>query len=690
MMRPDWLDGGMLLCSGTADLQLTCAPVAWDELKAGEQPGATAPRRFSMVAYTGQPMRFANLPAPVVVDLSTMNLGRGNQPILKDHSTGRVVGHATEVRVEGGQLRVAGVVSGAGPDAQEVIASSLNGFPWQASIGASYNRQDLELVKAGRTVEVNGRTFNGPVMVARNTQLREVSFVALGADNDTTAAVAAANDKEQDMQFSEWLKAKGFDEALLNSQTRAFLEAQFKAEQKAKEDKDEDPDAPELTASEQTELRLAGYRQVFSEPRHAQLLAQAIRERWSEDKCRLEAMRAERPAPTSRNPNTDPAEHQVIEAALAMSNGFTADQVRDLYRFDARTIDAASGSRYQRFGLQALCNAVIQAAGGSAQYGSFTEERIREAFRASASLQASTAGFTTISLPGILSNIANKRLLQFYQAIETVASLICASRPVSDFKTTTAYRLTAGGLWETVSAGGELKNGKLTEASYSNAALTYGQILTITRQMFVNDDLGAFLQITAQMGRLAALTRENAVFTTLLSNAGSFFATGNKNLVAAGASSALSIDSLTTAEALFLNQTDQNGLPVLVSPQMLLVPPALKVTAEKLYKDTMVNETTSANAPKGNSNPHAGRYRPIVSPFISNSKITNNSATRWYLMANPADVPALEIVYLNGREVPTIETGEVDFNTLGMAMRGYFDFGVAYQDPRGAVMSPGA
>jgi len=52
-------------------------------------------------------------------------------------------------------------------------------------------------------------------------------------------------------------------------------------------------------------------------------------------------------------------------------------------------------------------------------------------------------------------------------------------------------------------------------------------------------------------------------------------------------------------------------------------------------------------------------------------------------------VAALEIAYLRGRRVPVIESGETDFNTLGMQWRGYFDFGVAMQDHRAAVKSKG-
>ena len=44
---------------------------------------------------------------------------------------------------------------------------------------------------------------------------------------------------------------------------------------------------------------------------------------------------------------------------------------------------------------------------------------------------------------------------------------------------------------------------------------------------------------------------------------------------------------------------------------------------------------------------------------------------------------------LNGHKAPTVETSDADFNMLGIRMRGYHDFGVNLQDPRGGVKSKG-
>ena len=100
------------------------------------------------------------------------------------------------------------------------------------------------------------------------------------------------------------------------------------------------------------------------------------------------------------------------------------------------------------------------------------------------------AGFSTVSLPGILSNIAHKVMLQAYTAVPAVAKMLCKPLTASDFKTHTGYRLTGDFKFEQLSPDGELKHGKLSESAYTYSVDTYGKIFGLTRKMMINDDLG--------------------------------------------------------------------------------------------------------------------------------------------------------------------------------------------------------
>jgi hypothetical protein len=157
-------------------------------LKAAKDDQPSLPR-FRMVAYTGGPMRVAGWRYPVIVDLAGLSIPSQNRPIRFGHDAAHGVGHTDAIRVEAGQLVATGIVSRDTAAAREVVTSSKNGFPWQASIGAGV--EEFEFVKEGQKVIANGRTFDGPVNVVRKSTLGEISFVDLGADGNTSASVAA-------------------------------------------------------------------------------------------------------------------------------------------------------------------------------------------------------------------------------------------------------------------------------------------------------------------------------------------------------------------------------------------------------------------------------------------------------------------------------------------------------------------
>lgn len=119
---------------------------------------------------------------------------------------------------------------------------------------------------------------------------------------------------------------------------------------------------------------------------------------------------------------------------------------------------------------------------------------------------------------------------------------------------------------------------------------------------------------------------------------------------------------------------------------MLAVPTELEETANQLYVDT---NRGGGNTGDSDTNPHKGKYKPVVSPYLSDSRFTGYSTTAYYLIADPNDVPVIEVVFLDGVQTPTVETADANFSQLGIEMRGYFDFGVRLQEYRGGVRSTG-
>jgi hypothetical protein len=303
------------------------------------------------------------------------------------------------------------------------------------------------------------------------------------------------------------------------------------------------------------------------------------------------------------------------------------------------------------------------------------------------------AAFSTTALPGILSNIANKMLLEGYNYIEDAWRQIARVASVSDFKEHSRYRMTGSFKFEQVGADGELKHGKIDEQKFGQKADTHGIMFALTRQMIINDDMGAFTDIPRQIGMGAAEAIADAVWGLWLKNPTQadgqpFFSEAHKNYLP-GADTALTVDGLTAAEVKFGEQTKPNGKPLGVPASILLVPTALKVPAEMLMKSMQLNETTTANKPKPSTNPHVGKFEVVSSVYLANASFIGSSSKAWYLLADPNRLPAIEIAFLNGIDRPTVEKTDADFNTLGVQFRGYIDFGVREQDYRGALRMKG-
>jgi hypothetical protein len=631
---------------------------------------APAIPRFTMLAYTGEPMHVEGWRYPVVVDLEGLSIPSQRRPVRFGHSMYAGVGHTERIVIEAGRLIAEGVVSRETAVAREVVASGKRGFPWQASIGAQVAQ--AEFVRAGKNVAVNGRTFEGPLYVARRTVLGEISFVDLGADGGTAATIAAQQQEKDVMDDNIETSVTQAEETKSPEPTRAG-----QTDGNGKEAAPSVNPVTELRAQAIAESkRIAAIRRICGS-KFPQIEEQAIAEGWTEEKTELEKLRASRPKAPAIHVSSDTMSGQVLEAACMMTGKVT--KIEELY--DDKTLDAAARRFRGGIGLQELLLEAARANGYTGWNFRDSREVLRCAFG-----QSLQAGFSTIDIGGILSNVANKFLLEGFFSVERTWRNICAVRNVSDFKTVTSYRLIGKDQYEQVAPGGELKHGTLGEQAYTNKAETYGLILAIDRRDIINDDLGAITTVPRKLGRGSGL-KINDVFWSIFMNNAAFFTAGNNNYLT-GADTALGIDGLTKAEVAFNNLVDPDGKPLGVMPQVILVPTALSAMGTMLFKSLEFRDTT-ANTKTPVANPHQGKFRVEVSRYLSNTQYTGFSDKAWFLLADPTDLPVIEVAFLNGQEAPTIETADADFNVLGVQMRGYHDFGVALQEPRGGVKSKG-
>lgn len=648
---------------------------------------SNAGSKITGIAYSGGSFGQTWDGRPIVLNLAGLEFA-SQIPLMDTHANAiqSKLGEVSAIVVDN-QLFIEGAITSQSAGAKLVVEEGKRS-DWQLSMGAEIIEK--KEVKAGDTVEINGRQFTGPLINVVRAKLREVSVVAIGADADTNLKIAAKFNlsinstgeikmgKEKEVVDVKASAKQEVVEAAIKEVAPAVKEV--KAELPTQEVKTAVNNLQNVEEAAQNAIRAERTRvseiQAICNGEFSDLEKEAISAGWDLNATRdkvLEKIRAERPA-TGPNINVSSDKsisQKSIEAALCMRSGISAEQLLSSKSFDEKSIEL--GMRDMDLSLRDVVKESLRLSG--------------QAVPRSVDNTAIQAAFSTVSLPGILSNVANKTLAQSYASTPVTAFKFCSVGNLTDFKEADRYRLTDVGDLKPVAADGEIKEGGLSEESATNQLETYAKKFCLTRKMIINDDLGAFTKVPAAMGNRAARLIDQLFFARLLANptqadTNALFSAAHNNYLS-GATTNLGKVGLEAGIEKFLNQKDSDGSPINVEPRYLLVPTKLKFTALELIKGVSLIASGDTDTLRPAYNALSDENIEVVSsPYLTD-------ATGWYLFGNPNQVDTFEIGFLKGKRTPTIERGDTDFNTLGMWFRVFFDVGVREQDHRGMVYSKG-
>jgi len=185
--------------------------------------------------------------------------------------------------------------------------------------------------------------------------------------------------------------------------------------------------------------------------------------------------------------------------------------------------------------------------------------------------------------PLLVANTANKALRAAYDMAPQTWRTWCAVGEVSDFKANSRIQTGTFNSLAEIKPGGEYSYGSVGEEAESITAITKGKGLSLTRQLIVNDDLGAFMSAARLMGFAAQRTVNEDAYarlfaSTVMSDGGALFnatavtaAGGHANYTSSG--TAISAASLAVGRAAMALQKDKNlRTPLNLRPRFILVP----------------------------------------------------------------------------------------------------------------------
>jgi len=351
-----------------------------------------------------------------------------------------------------------------------------------------------------------------------------------------------------------------------------------------------------------------------------------------------------------------------------------------MHRVYARTKMTENGTQFRGMSLLELGRDFLEARGVSTR----GMDRMQLATNM---LNFRSAGMHgTSDFAALFSNVANKRMRDAYAENAGTYTQWARQAPnAPDFKNINIVQISGAPELLRTNEHGEFKYGTMTDAGASYALVTYGRMVSLTRQAIINDDLRAFERLVTAFGASSSRLENRLVYSQLTSNFAMgdgkpLFDAAHKN-VGSGAGSALSLDALKAGRKAMRLQKGLGDEELNLAPNFLIVPASLEQDAYAL---------TSANyvpAKQADINEFRAGGRTAVEPIVE-PILDGVSETAWFLASNNSQVDTVEYCYLDGAEGPVIES-QNGFEVDGVTWKCRLDFAAKAVDHRGLYQGVG-
>lgn len=583
---------------------------------------------------------------------------------------------------------------------QKVVGGSLRG------ISVRYApREHVRLEEKDTWNSPEGRKFKGPLVVVSQWEPREISLTPIPADlgvgvgrHDAMATTAEDSDME-------WLKKLLLERGLIREDStdedvQRAVEAYFaeRREEPARQDPEgpapvpaKDPEPPPEPSAREEQVALKAERErvkrlneIAKTARMPEKAGEWIERGLSPDEAGQEALKEmEARSPDlhsvsverdARDKRRDAWGQVLLRRCVPYVPSTRAREVLGVTDRDVGIPEDMPFAEIVRRILE--------------------EEGVREARHLGreqlwARLESACRGFPmgTSDLPYLLENTAQKSLAAAFEEAPATFTIWCGSLEVPDFKSASRVKLSELGNFDLTPEHMPIPESYVSDARETFQVYTYSRRFGISRQAFVNDDMGGITRIPALCGQAAKRTMNVLIYTafqangTMAEDSTACFATthpSGSNLGTAGAPS-----DTTLNEALKLMRLQkgfgEDTAALNVVPTYIIVPAAHEATVRKILYGQLYPTASSSVVPDWQRG-----LTLIVEPLLDST-----SATAWYMAASAASIDTVSAVYLRGQRTPTVQRFE-GTSVLGVEWVAYFDFGAKVLEHRGLFKNAGA
>ena len=284
----------------------------------------------------------------------------------------------------------------------------------------------------------------------------------------------------------------------------------------------------------------------------------------------------------------------------------------------------------------------------------------------------------------IAANVADRVVLAAHEAAPTTFQYWTTKGSLTDFRPTDVYEISESGELDEIKQTGEFKEARLSDKKVAQKKLlTFGKMVTFSRQMFINDDIGMVTRTLTALTMAFQRGINKAVYGLLKDNptmydGNTLFSAAHKNLCTGAAPGTA---AFAEARKLMRRQKDLGGKVTMnISPAYVLTSSADETTIEALL--------ASLADPSGSNSGVANVFRNKMQMVVDAELDVDSGAQPFYFAADPRMADTVEVDYLNGVETPAVEM-QADFDRLGFRYRIYGDRGITLLGYRGLVKNPG-
>lgn len=284
----------------------------------------------------------------------------------------------------------------------------------------------------------------------------------------------------------------------------------------------------------------------------------------------------------------------------------------------------------------------------------------------------------------IASDVANRVVLNAHETAPTTYQFWTSKGTATDFRPTEFFEISEAGELAEIPQNGEFKEAQLSDQAVAvRRLLTFGRMITFTRQMFINDDIDLINRTLTKFTLAFGRGTNKAVYELLKKNPSMYdgnalFSGAHANL---GTGAAPSTESFSEARQKMRKQKELGGNAIMnISPAFVLSSAADETEIEKM----LVSLADPSSENSGVANIFKNKMKPIVDAELD----VDSGAQPYYFAADPRLADTIEVSYLNGNESPTVES-QVAFDQLGIRFRVFGDRGVTLLGYKGLFKNPG-